>query len=78
MKILLIEDDSHTSAYVAGGLREQGHEADVAATGQEGLALATNGCAVLGYPAPLRKPNTVLGASGAARAGAPRRWRRGR
>ena len=43
MKILLIEDDSHTSAYVAKGLREQGHQVDHSATGREGLSLASTG-----------------------------------
>jgi two-component system, OmpR family, response regulator len=43
MKILLIEDDSHTSAYVANGLREQGHEVDHSATGRDGLSLASTG-----------------------------------
>ena len=37
------------------------------------LALATTGCAVFGYPAPLRQPITVLAASGAGRPGAPTR-----
>lgn len=43
MKILLIEDDSHTSAYVANGLREQGHEVDHSATGRDGLSVASAG-----------------------------------
>lgn len=43
MKLLLIEDDAETSAYVARGLREQGHTVDVAATGRDGLFLATGG-----------------------------------
>ena len=43
MKILLIEDDNHTSAYVAKALRDQGHEVDHSATGREGLALASKG-----------------------------------
>ncbi len=43
MKVLLIEDDRETSAYVARGLREQGHVVDVAATGRDGLFLATDG-----------------------------------
>ena len=43
MKILLIEDDSHTSAYVAQGLREQGHQVDHSATGRDGLSLASMG-----------------------------------
>ena len=43
MKVLLIEDDQETSAYVARGLREQGHVVDTAATGRDGLFLATDG-----------------------------------
>jgi two-component system OmpR family response regulator len=43
MKVLLIEDDQETSAYVARGLREQGHVVDVAATGRDGLFLAADG-----------------------------------
>jgi two-component system, OmpR family, response regulator len=43
MKVLLIEDDQETSAYIARGLREQGHVVDLAATGRDGLFLATQG-----------------------------------
>lgn len=43
MKVLLIEDDQETSAYVARGLREQGHVVDLAATGRDGLFLAADG-----------------------------------
>src|ERR1700730_3338278 len=43
MKVLLIEDDRETSAYLARGLREQGHIVDLAATGRDGLFLATDG-----------------------------------
>lgn len=43
MKILLIEDDPHTSAYVAKALRDQGHEVEHSATGREGLVFATRG-----------------------------------
>jgi two-component system OmpR family response regulator len=43
MKVLLIEDDQETSAYVARGLREQGHVVDLAATGRDGLFLGTDG-----------------------------------
>src|SRR5437588_5735187 len=43
MKVLLIEDDRETSAYVARGLREQGHVVDLAATGRDGLFLAADG-----------------------------------
>jgi two-component system OmpR family response regulator len=41
MKILLVEDDAETAAYVAGGLCEYGHVVDHAATGPDGLQLAT-------------------------------------
>ena len=43
MKILLIEDDPQTAAYVAKGLREQGHEVEHSATGRNGLSLAAGG-----------------------------------
>jgi two-component system OmpR family response regulator len=43
VKVLLIEDDGETSAYVARGLREQGHVVDLAATGRDGLFLAADG-----------------------------------
>ncbi len=43
MKILVIEDDQETAAYVARGLREHGHVVDIAGTGQDGLFLATGG-----------------------------------
>jgi two-component system OmpR family response regulator len=43
MKVLLIEDDQETSAYVARGLREHGYVVDLAATGRDGLFLATDG-----------------------------------
>ena len=43
MKILLIEDDPHTSAYVANGLREHGHVVEHSASGRDGLFLASGG-----------------------------------
>lgn len=43
MKVLVIEDDRETSAYLARGLREQGHVVDLAATGRDGLFLAAEG-----------------------------------
>lgn len=43
MKILVVEDDAETAAYVARGLREAGHLADIAPDGQDGLFLATTG-----------------------------------
>jgi two-component system, OmpR family, response regulator len=41
MKILLIEDDTETATYVATGLREHGHVVDMAASGRDGLFLAS-------------------------------------
>jgi len=41
VKVLVIEDDTETAAYVTRGLEEQGHCVDVAANGSDGLALAT-------------------------------------
>ncbi|WP_427025335.1 winged helix-turn-helix domain-containing protein [Aureimonas ureilytica] len=40
MKVLVIEDDKATADYVAGGLREEGHELDHAPDGPTGLELA--------------------------------------
>lgn len=40
MKILVIEDDAETAAYITNGLEEQGHTVDLAATGRDGLFLA--------------------------------------
>jgi two-component system OmpR family response regulator len=41
MKILLIEDDQPTAAFVEKGLRQAGHEVDHSLDGREGLVLAT-------------------------------------
>src|SRR5258708_22995519 len=41
MKILLIEDDQPTAAFVEKGLRQAGHEVDHSGDGREGLVLAT-------------------------------------
>lgn len=43
MKILLIEDDVHTAAFVANGLREHGHVVEHSASGRDGLFLASGG-----------------------------------
>jgi two-component system OmpR family response regulator len=43
MKILVIEDDGETAAYLANGMREEGHVVDQAANGRDGLFLAING-----------------------------------
>lgn len=40
MRILLIEDDTETSEYVAGGLREHGHVVDCTGLGRDGLLMA--------------------------------------
>lgn len=40
MKVLVVEDDQETSAYVARGLKQQGHGVEVAANGRDGLFLA--------------------------------------
>ncbi len=41
MRILVVEDDRRTSEYIAKGLTEAGHVADVTANGQDALILAT-------------------------------------
>lgn len=43
MKILVIEDDRTTGAYIAEGLREEGHSVDLLASGSEGLIQASVG-----------------------------------
>jgi two-component system OmpR family response regulator len=40
MRILLVEDDAETAAYLVKALREAGHVADHAADGEDGLAMA--------------------------------------
>lgn len=40
MRVLLIEDDADTAAYILRGLREHGHVVDVATNGPDGLSLA--------------------------------------
>jgi len=43
LRILLVEDDAATAAFVKRGLAEAGHSVDHAADGQEGLFLASSG-----------------------------------
>lgn len=43
MKILIIEDEPKTAAYLEKGLREQGFSADIALDGENGLDLAMSG-----------------------------------
>ena len=40
MKVLVIEDDAETGAYVKKGMEEHGHVVDLAANGRDGLFLA--------------------------------------
>lgn len=42
MKILVIEDDAETAAYISNGLKEYGHVIDLAATGRDGLFMGTS------------------------------------
>jgi two-component system, OmpR family, response regulator len=42
-KILVIEDDTETAAYLSQGLGEEGFETDIASSGRDGLFLATSG-----------------------------------
>lgn len=37
MKVLVIEDDAKTGAYMRRGLEEQGHVVDLAVNGRDGL-----------------------------------------
>jgi len=43
MKILVIEDDRTTGAYIADGLRQEGHVVDLIESGSDGLVQATIG-----------------------------------
>ncbi len=43
MRILVIEDDTETAAYILRGLHEHGHVADHVADGQDGLVMAAGG-----------------------------------
>ena len=40
MKVLVIEDDAETGAYILKSLQEQGHVVDLAPNGRDGLFLA--------------------------------------
>lgn len=40
MRVLIIEDDAETAAYLSSGLAEEGHLATIAADGRKGLMLA--------------------------------------
>ncbi len=42
MRVLIVEDEAKTAAYLAKGLREHGFVADVARDGRDGLHMATS------------------------------------
>lgn len=42
MRVLIIEDDESTAAYIQKGLQEAGHTADIAVQGDDGLSMATS------------------------------------
>ncbi len=42
MRVLIIEDDEATASYIKKGLEESGHTVDIAAQGDDGLALASH------------------------------------
>ena len=53
MRVLLVEDDPHTAAFIGKGLREDGHIVEHAGDGRTGLFLATTetfDAIVLGLP----------------------------
>ena len=43
MRMLVIDDDARTRAFVADGLRQQGHTVDEAGDGEGGLHMAMEG-----------------------------------
>ena len=64
MKIVVVEDDVKTSAYLRKGLAESGYVVDVALNGQDGFHLATT-CAcdlvILDALLPILDGCTILG-----------------
>ena len=42
MRVLVVEDDNDTAAYIVDGLRQGGHVADHVADGRDALFLATS------------------------------------
>jgi two-component system OmpR family response regulator len=74
MKLLVIEDDRETAAYLVKGLAESGYAVDQAADGREGLFLATSGsydAIVLDRMLPGMDGLTLLGALRGAHIGTP-------
>src|SRR5919199_1929035 len=74
MKLLVIEDDHETAAYLVKGLSESGYTVDRAGDGREGLFLATTGrydAIVLDRMLPGMDGLALLGALRAARIHTP-------
>ena len=74
MKLLIVEDDRETAAYLLKGLRESGYSVDPAANGREGLFMASSGgydAIVLDRMLPGIDGLALLGALRAAEIGTP-------
>src|SRR3954454_8423041 len=74
MKLLIIEDDHETAAYLVKGLSECGYTVDHSGEGREGLFLATSGsydALVLDRMLPGMDGLAILGALRAAKIGTP-------
>jgi len=73
-KILLVEDDRETAAYLAKGLSQEGHSVEQAVNGQDGLFRATDGTfdlVILDRMLPVLDGLSVLKALRAARIETP-------
>jgi two-component system, OmpR family, response regulator len=74
MKILIVEDDRETAAYLAKGLNESGYTVDCASDGREGLFLASSGdygAIILDRMLPAMDGLALLGALRAAKISTP-------
>jgi DNA-binding response OmpR family regulator len=49
MRLLIVEDEKKTSAYLRKGLSENGFVVDVAAEGEDGLFLPQQKCMILSF-----------------------------
>ena len=59
MKLLIVEDDQATLDYIIKGFREDGHAADAATNGPDGLYLATTGSYDIANPSVVPEPATI-------------------
>ncbi|HZT88445.1 MAG TPA: response regulator transcription factor [Stellaceae bacterium] len=74
MKVLVVEDDRETAAYLVKGLSESGYTVDHAADGREGLFMSSSGdydAIILDRMLPSMDGLAVLGALRAAKIGTP-------